>query len=55
MSNFFVLTSQYFEKVFVYDFVILLLRFYCFCIYLYVLYLYDFHILMLSLETYGSI
>jgi hypothetical protein len=52
---FFMLTSQYFGKVFVYDFVILFVFFCCCCIYLYVLYLHDlFYILSLPLETYGS-
>jgi hypothetical protein len=47
------LTSQYFEKVFVCGSVILFL--FCCCIYLYVLYLYNlFHILLLPLQTYGS-
>jgi hypothetical protein len=52
MSNFF---SQYFENIFVYGF-ILFLCCCCGCIYLYVFYLYDlFHIILLLLQTYGSI
>jgi hypothetical protein len=49
---FLILSSQYFEDICVCGFMNL---FWCCCIYLYVLYLYDlFHILLLLLQTYGS-
>jgi hypothetical protein len=58
MSNLFsVLSSQYFEKVFACGFIILFLCPFCFVVaaFICVLYIYDlFHILLLPLQTYGS-